>query len=716
MNNEFFKNPKGNADYSISPFWFWNDLITDEKVNEQLNMMARINAGQPVVHARSGLLNAYLSEDWFSKIKNTIEQAKKNQQKIWLYDENNWPSGNCSWTITQKEENREHFLVIEKKELKAGEFFNLDCADKIYLNISAYSSEAVIDLLVIAQNKKINFEAREATEVYTVELTVNSYEPFGKYSVDYLSKKQLRTFIDSTHEKYADHFQEEFGKTIRGIFMDETRFFNALPWTETLQEEFLSRKGYDLVPLLPFLLKEGKESRFIRYDYYDVISDMMREATFKQIYDWSEQHGILTTGHFLGEETLATQSRFNGDMMRMYRDFHIPGIDHLGNGIGSLDAKMCSSAAHNYGKGVVSCESFGAAGWDITFEEMIKISNWLFQQGVNMILIHGFYYSIRDERKNDWPPSYFHQWKYWDMMPLYADMAARMSYMLQDGRTESDILVYYPIETFWNYFAPNFVIQTCYFKEGPFVENEQAKFMDNQFQLLCSTLMNKNLDFDIMNSDAAENFEVKNGRLVNRLTGAEFSVFVLPLVETIPETMVKLLNGFMEQGGKVISYKSNPVYIVGKNGEHSRETEATQLEQFRTDSVTQARKIMDVVEICKQEIDCPFEITCGIDEVSRTQMSYPDRIHDPYLHDGEQQYGVGVTRYLKEGKRILNLTNYNDKDEPLTIYVKSKEAPELYIPETGDMVKVTEYQATNEGYEFSFLLPKNRTYFVVCGL
>ncbi len=71
--------------------------------------------------------------------------------------------------------------------------------------------------------------------------------------------------------------------------------------------------------------------------------------------------------------------------MRHFKYFHVPGIDHLGNGIGSLDAKFCTSAAHNYGRIEISCEAFGASGWDITFEEMIKISNWLYQQGINIM-------------------------------------------------------------------------------------------------------------------------------------------------------------------------------------------------------------------------------------------------------------------------------------------------------------------------------------------
>lgn len=679
-------------------------------------MMKRINACQPIIHARYGLQNAYLSEDWFDRIDHVIGLAKSNNMKVWLYDENNWPSGNCSWTITKNEDSREHFLQITVTALKGGELFSLDTRKKNYLNITAYdvSEEVGKNLLAVAgPDGRLEYRANADTEIYAVNLTVNEYEPFGKFCVDYLSRKQIRAFIESTHERYYQHFKEEFGKTVKGIFMDETRFFNALPWTESMSTEFKARKGYDIVPLLPLLLRDSEKSRFVRYDYYDVISDLEREATFKQIYDWCDARGILTTGHFLGEETLASQSRFNGDIMRLYRDFHIPGIDHLGNGIGSLDAKICSSAAHNYGKNLVSCESFGASGWDMTFEQIVKIANWLFSQGINMLIIHGFYYSIRDERKDDFPPSYFYQWKHWDKMPIFTDMVARMSYMLSGGVYESDILVYYPIETFWNYFKPCFDIDTCYWKKGPFIKDEKAEYIDHQFQVLCSQMLNRNLDFDFFNSDAVCNFTVKNDMLVNCLTGARYKILILPYVEMLPEPVVYLLNEFTEHGGKVISLLSDVRYISGKNGEHFKKSIKQVL---NTKPFIEAKKIAHVIDVCRSLIQLPFEILSGTDEVSRTQMSYPNRLHDPYIHDGEQQYGISVTRYIKEKQRIFDFTNFNDKQERLVVSVESTCVPEIYNPETGDIEEIAHFRTDGLQYEFALSLPANRALLVVCGV
>lgn len=711
MDKEFFLNPITDPDYSVSGFWFWNDEITDERTKEQLAIMKRISANQPVVHSRFGLQNEYLSQDWFDRIKSVIENCKENGQKIWLYDENNWPSGNCSWTITLEEKYREHYLQFETIHLKENESFELDLTGRNYIAVSAFTGDKIENLMI--QGNPYNFTAQKETDIIKVYVAVDEYEPVGKLCVDYLSKEAIGVFIEKTHEKYLEQMGEEFGKIITGIFMDETRFCNAMPWTKTLPEEFLKRKGYDMLPFLPLLIRKTGRSNKFRYDYYDVISDLYNEATFKQVYDWCNQHNMKSMGHFLGEETIATQSYFGGDMLRGYQYFHVPAIDHLGNGIGSLDAKFAVSACHSYGKSRIACEAFGASGWDITYEDMVRISNWLFQQGINLIIMHGFYYSIRDERSQDFPPSYFYQWKYWDYMPGYVKMANRMMKLLSDGRHEAEILVYTPMETFWNYFEPDLTVKTGFWKEGPWIKEERAKFIDNQFQLLCNGLTDKNLDYDILHGDAACNFRVEGKELVNTLSKERFQVFILPLTEILTVDMVRLLNEFSENGGCILSYESELKEVVAKDGSHMRTEKLPDLDN--TKHIT-FDKISALIRYCQDTVELPFEIRKGVDEMAHSLSSYPARLIDPYIHDGERVYGVGVSRYIKDKERIYNFTNYNEKEEELTVWVDVTSEPELYNPETGEISRPAARKSSRGGYEISFTIPGNRTLFLVGGL
>lgn len=696
-----------------APFWFWNDKIEDQEISRQMEMMKSAGVEQPIIHARSGLLVDYLSEEWFAHIDHALKEAQALGMHIWLYDENNWPSGTCNGIIPQTRDYREHFLFIEEKDLLPGERLQLSAKPEY---IEQYT---VVNVTVYQEGKEAGenitqraseFVAAVPCRAYIVSVAINIYEEFGYRSVNYLNHDAIATFVRLTHEQYKKHFAGQFGQVIEGIFMDETRFLNALPWCQDFPEEFRKRKGYDILPLLHLLYRKEKMSGFVRCDYFDVVAQLLVENTFRQLYDWSEQNHMKSIGHVLGEETLAAQSRFNADIMRLFRYMHIPGIDHLDNGIGSLNAKICSSAAHNYGKLIVTSESFGAAGWDMTFEEMVKINNWLFQQGINLIIIHAFYYSIREERSEDWPPSYFHHWKDWPRMPEYVQMQNRISTLMQGAVNETGLLVYYPLESFWSCFQPCFETITCYYKEGPAIEDAHAAKIDHDFQYLCSMLLNANYDFEILNSDAVDCFEVKEELLQNIHTGAKYSTIILPCVEYLPDKMVELLNAFTKAGGKVISYQSPLRYVLGSKGEHVWNPQ--ELPHLQKEHFIKADSFDEVLELCKEQVKRTFRIVEGVSELNRTQMAYPARLHDPYLHKGEQQYGVGVVSYRKEGLRLLNMTNFNGQEEQITIEMESQESPLLFYPEDGKIVSVSLEMEAGK-YRTEVLLPANRTVFLI---
>src|SRR5690606_9700412 len=45
------------------------------------------------IHPRQGLTVPYLSEEWFRKVAVAVEEAKRYNVEVWLYDEYPYPSG-----------------------------------------------------------------------------------------------------------------------------------------------------------------------------------------------------------------------------------------------------------------------------------------------------------------------------------------------------------------------------------------------------------------------------------------------------------------------------------------------------------------------------------------------------------------------------------------------------------------------------------------------
>ena len=88
---ELFVHPP--REYSTGPLWTWNDLLTEEQIVSTLQDLASQHVRQVWVHPQPGLMTSYLSDDWFRLWKAALEEAKRLDMNIWMYDENSYPSG-----------------------------------------------------------------------------------------------------------------------------------------------------------------------------------------------------------------------------------------------------------------------------------------------------------------------------------------------------------------------------------------------------------------------------------------------------------------------------------------------------------------------------------------------------------------------------------------------------------------------------------------------
>lgn len=216
-------------------------------------------------------------------------------------------------------------------------------------------------------------------------------------------------------------------------------------------------------------------------------------------------------------------------------------------------------------------EVFAGCGWDLSFEEYLRMVSWMYLQGVKTIVNHGFFYSTRDERANDWPPSEFFQWAHWDRMPEANGMTRRMYMLLTGGRPEKEVLIYHPQESFWLHFLSRQGYQTMY-QRGPLVLDERAAEIDQKEQLLLTGLQEQNIDFTVVPGDAVRLFKTEGGKLINTRTGAVYTTFVLPMGEVVPLTLARLLDQFAREGGNLCLMDTMPRYGMSKAEDKEVET------------------------------------------------------------------------------------------------------------------------------------------------
>ena len=89
-------------EYSIAPLWFWNDDLKPENLKWQMKEMYDKGVYEVVISSRLGIAIDYLSEEWFDRIETVVKYAEQLGMKIWLYDEDNWPSGYAGGKVLEE--------------------------------------------------------------------------------------------------------------------------------------------------------------------------------------------------------------------------------------------------------------------------------------------------------------------------------------------------------------------------------------------------------------------------------------------------------------------------------------------------------------------------------------------------------------------------------------------------------------------------------------
>lgn len=733
MNREIWKNPKNESglDQAQTPLWFWNDKLENEELLRQLELKSSIGVKCTTPHARlnggEGFIGGYLDEEWFDHIHTVLKYKKEHEEPVWLYDEMDWPAGSCNQTLTLDENNREKYLTFETFEVPAGEPFRVQLRELtgkslFGLTPDADMSQYAFNVFVVDKESgepyevwkyftylmfgpEFEFIGEKDAIAYVVKINVDTFKQGGNVMPNYLDGNVTEKFLASTYDVYYEQCKEYFGDTIKAVFNDETRMAHAFAWCDEFPKVFKEKKGYDLMKCLYLLPLEGEKAGRVRCDYFDVLAYLFQNNYFGKLQNWCKEHGIKFFAHLLGEETIFGHARYSGDYLRQNRYLDIPGADHLGKGIGSLNIKFVSCGAHSYGKEMTAVEVFAGCGWDMTFEEYIRMITWMYQQGMQIIINHGFFYSDRGGRKNDWPPSQFFQWKGFDRMSEGNDMVRRLHYAMTGGYNEADILVYHPIESFWYNYLPDNRYTHGFFR-GSFVNGKKAEKIDHNLQIFLNGLLSKNLDFDLLHKDALENFAVENGKIINKLSGQKFSVLVLPMCEILSVEAAMLCEDFLKAGGTIIALDEIP--SMGYSAAEDAELKAimdrvVKLDKFMKMSTDDFASVFDVIS---DHVPHPVEIVAGCAGTINHHPSYPNFLIDPYVHTGEDITGVMFNRYCKDGNRHTLFMNYGDKGETIQVRVEtSGTVPTIWDTFTGEIVDAKVICQEEQAYVVELKLP-----------
>ena len=541
-----FANPP--RQYSTAPLWVWNDMLTEKQIVSTMTDLASQKVKQVFVHPRPGLMTPYLSEDWFRLWKVALREAERLDMNVWIYDENSYPSGFAGGFVpdAMPESQGRGLILTEQNETPS----NFDHIIAVYrINKDGY--ENITNLL--RSDQKFS---KGRYVVASVNRAGNSPWYGGKCYVDLLYPGVTDKFIDITLEPYRENVGDQFGRRIPGSFTDEPHLLPAggLPWTKDLAERFLDRWGYSLIDNLPSLTLSVGEWKRVRHNYYQLLLELFIERWATPIYEYCQKNGLEFTGHYWEHEW--PKCTFVPDNMAMYAWHQRPAIDTLMNQyredthaqFGNVRTVLeLASVANQMGYSRTLCEAYGAGGWDLRFEDMKRIGDWLYVLGVNTLNEHLSYITIRGARKRDHPQSFSYHEPWWDAYHIMASYFSRLSLALSHGQQVNNILLLEPTTTAWIYQS----------------DSAHLNEMGNQFQQMVVRLAKAQVEFDI----GSEDIIARNGSVVTsqfKVGRCLYDTIVIPpLTENLNTKTVELLESYLTDGGIVYCCGTPPALIDG---------------------------------------------------------------------------------------------------------------------------------------------------------
>lgn len=319
----------------------------------------------------------YLQDaDELRLMKDKAALCRKLGLRMWLYDEDGYPSGSAGGlTLQENPEFECRSAVMMHQILSPGESAEFPLPRGHEKPISAFAYAVTADTPTVqelqAKPLRANFEdgAFRFCNATNGKLLCMSFFAKKQYEgahchhnvyssrryVDIGNKEAISAFYRNTYQTYFDLLREDIADgTVEAVFTDEPsymgRYINAglypahitdpyddtLPlypvvnWSRDLEATFQAAKGYDIADHMPALFIPGDaDFARVRQDFYEVLSQMSENAFFKTLGDGCGENQVNFSGHILLEDRLWCHPAFEGNFFQLLRHMQTPGMDML---------------------------------------------------------------------------------------------------------------------------------------------------------------------------------------------------------------------------------------------------------------------------------------------------------------------------------------------------------------------------------------------------
>jgi hypothetical protein len=390
-------------------------------------------------------------------------------------------------------------------------------------------------------------EVRHVAELRFSGDRVKRPAPGGEgVAIDVFSRGATERFLRAFGERLAPIRRG----ALRSFFHDSFEYTGDA--TPQLFERFRQRRGYDLARQLPALSGRGDPDTIARVksDYRRTLDELLLEDFVAPLLAWSHAQGSLLREQAHGSP---------GNLLDLYAASDIPETESFGPLSGAdadpLVNRFASSAAHLAGRRLASAESFTWLGehFSSTLDDVKRAADLLFLAGVNHLIYHGTAYSPPHAA---WPGWQFYasmefnpRNTIWRDLPAFNAYVGRVQAMLQSGRVDNDVLLYWPIWDNWHDTAG---------RRMDFRVHNPTWLRDKPVGAVATMLERAGYGFDYVLS---ERLSVTAGRLC--AGDAAYATLVIPPTEHMPPETLERLIALARDGATVIFVDHLPADVPG---------------------------------------------------------------------------------------------------------------------------------------------------------
>lgn len=563
---------------------------TNAGLRDRLRALKAAGLGGIVVSVSTK--NNLLDRSAWDVMHRGVMLARREGLRVWIYDEDGYPSGAAGGRVFDRAPDVEAVGLVRTAS-------------------PGWPPRYTVTRL---------YEGTHATE--------NFYQK--RPYINLLDPQAVATFIAVTHRQYARALRP-IARYVEAFFTDEPSLIATyipkgrtypltLPWHKRLPAEFRKRTGYDLRPHLESLFVDtGPADRKVRCDFWAVIGALCAETYFGALRRWCRRHGVASSGHLLGEETLYWQTMFNGEPFACYRHLDIPGIDMITSDPVKIMRKgyfivpfVAGSACRLQGKRRQMCEIsdfFGImAKRHASLAEMQCTAGILFSGGVTDLCS---YYSLSFKPKAERQPHEFPPAQY----RKYTACVTRLNAWFTAGTITARVAVLHPSVAFHAGFTPS---PRSMYEPHP---KAALNRLDATFTRLCRDLLARRIGFDLVDDASLASSRSVNGQL--HIGPRRYDAVIVPPMDTVRQRSLVALERFAAAGGTIVAATPLPRFAAEGTG-----ADAAVAATFSRLRLTGALKVAGARSI-GAVMERTVATNCGLKPASRdllcTRLDLPGR-------------------------------------------------------------------------------------------